>query len=354
MVIARRRRRWGLYLPYVVLLVLAAGWSGFWFVARDRAAATLDRVLSREAERGRVWTCPNRTIAGFPFRFELTCELPTFAGNTLRGPIEGRVTRLLALAQLYDPNLVIIRLEGPLTLRAVNTNETARLDWASFDMSIRDPLRDSRQPSLSAKGPVLRLNEGDGEQIAASGDLLTVHVRANPQRQNENAYDFIGRLERAVIPALDRLAGNAAPANVELQATLTQGDALGRGGRAEQLERWRASDGVVDLVLLSVVKGSQRLEAQGRLAIDPTRRPVGLINASAAGLDEVIRRETARLGGRREALGGLLAEGLDALAKRRQGDDGKPGLLPLPPLRIGNGKVSLGPVPLPILLEPLY
>ena len=118
MVIARRRRRWGLYLPYIVLLVLAAGWSGFWFVARDRAAATLDRVLAREAERGRVWTCPNRTIAGFPFRFELTCELPTFAGNTLRGPIEGRVTRLLALAQIYDPDLVIIRLEGPLTLRA--------------------------------------------------------------------------------------------------------------------------------------------------------------------------------------------------------------------------------------------
>jgi hypothetical protein len=354
MVIARRRRRWGLYVPYILLLVLALAWSAFWFIGRDRAAAALDRAIAREAERGRIWTCPNRAIAGFPFRFEVTCELPTFAGNTVRGPVEGRVTRLLALAQIYDPNLVIVRLEGPLALRAVNTNETARLEWSSFDVSIRDPLRDTRQPSLSVKTPVLRLDEGDGETVAASGDLLTVHVRMNPQRQDEQAYDMVGRLERASIPALDRLLGDTAPANIELQATVTQGEAFGRGSRSEQLERWRAQDGLVDLVLLSLVKGKQRLEAKGRLAIDPTHRPVGLINASAAGLDEVIRRETARMGGRRETFGGLVAESLDVLAKRRQADDGKPGLLPLPPLRIGNGKVSLGPLPLPIVLDPLY
>ena len=305
MVIARRRRRWGLYLPYILLIVLAVTWSIFWFIGRDRAAATLDRAIVREAERGRIWTCPNREIAGFPFRFEVTCEMPTFAGNTVRGPVEGRVTRLVALAQVYDPSLVIVRLEGPLALRAVNSNETARLDWSSFDVSIRDPLSDTRQPSLNVKTPVLRLNEGDGETVAASGDVLTLHVRMNPKRQDEQAYDVVGRLERAAIPALDRLLGNAAPANVELQATITRGDAFGRGSRSEQLERWRTQDGLVDLVLLSLVKGNQRLEAQGRLAIDPMRRPVGLINASAAGLDEVIRRETARMGGRREAIGGL-------------------------------------------------
>jgi hypothetical protein len=50
MVIARRRRRWGLYVPYILLLVLALAWSAFWFIGRDRAAATLDRAIAREAD----------------------------------------------------------------------------------------------------------------------------------------------------------------------------------------------------------------------------------------------------------------------------------------------------------------
>ncbi len=70
----RRRSRFWLYGPFMLLVVLAAGWSAFWFYARGRIATEIDTALAREVERGRTWTCTDRSIGGFPFRIELRCN----------------------------------------------------------------------------------------------------------------------------------------------------------------------------------------------------------------------------------------------------------------------------------------
>ena len=69
-----RRSRWGLFIAPLLLLILAAAWSGFWFYAASQAEIAADAWRAQEAKSGRIYDCAKRSIAGFPFRFEVQCS----------------------------------------------------------------------------------------------------------------------------------------------------------------------------------------------------------------------------------------------------------------------------------------
>jgi hypothetical protein len=72
--LARRKSRFWLYAPFVLLVLIAAGWSGFWFYVQGRVTQTLDNALAREVQAGRTWTCADRSVGGYPFRIEVRCS----------------------------------------------------------------------------------------------------------------------------------------------------------------------------------------------------------------------------------------------------------------------------------------
>ena len=65
-VAAGRRSRWGLFIAPVLVLILAAAWSGFWFYAASQAEIAADAWRAQEAKAGRIYDCAKRSIAGFP------------------------------------------------------------------------------------------------------------------------------------------------------------------------------------------------------------------------------------------------------------------------------------------------
>ena len=69
------RRRAGRRYTVLLCVVFAvvAGWSLFWKYAADRAAALIADWKTREASIGRVYDCGSQSIAGYPFRIEVTC-----------------------------------------------------------------------------------------------------------------------------------------------------------------------------------------------------------------------------------------------------------------------------------------
>ena len=129
----RRTSPWRIFLPTGVLLLLFAGLGGFWAYATWRVGQELDTLLAREAAHGRQWDCPNRTIAGFPFRIEVSCDRPTFNGSPGGVSTQGEVARFIAVAQIQSPNHVIMEVDGPL----VATDASGRR---------RPPVRPARRP----------------------------------------------------------------------------------------------------------------------------------------------------------------------------------------------------------------
>src|SRR6267378_4362659 len=106
----RRRPLWRLFIMPALLVVAAAAWSAFWFYAASQVGVRADAWRAQEAKSGRTFDCGKRTVAGFPFRFEISCEdasvklVSQTASNTL---FAGRLAEILVVAQIYDPKIVI-------------------------------------------------------------------------------------------------------------------------------------------------------------------------------------------------------------------------------------------------------
>ncbi|QRM29904.1 DUF2125 domain-containing protein [Microvirga sp. VF16] len=340
-----RRSRFWLYAPFVLLLLLAIAWSIAWFVIRNRTAGALDGWIAAEARAGRQWACGDRTIVGYPFRIEIVC-------NTLdlkRGAVSASFGRTEAVAQVYQPRRIIVEVAGP--LRVTDGTVTVDGSWDLLQASINASQTGLQRLSLAANVPKVTITGLGGGEIAGSGKHLELHVRPNPSRRAELAGDVAASLTEARIPILDALVGGAETTNLNADITVTQADGFKGGTIAEELELWRNAGGKLDILMLSAAKGPRQIEAKGELRLDEQHRPAGQLNVAAAGLDGIIGNLTGgRLGG--NLLGMLLGQN----PRTAQGQpNAKPQLTSLPPLRLENGFLAMGPFVIPnVRLRPLY
>lgn len=337
---AARGSRFWLYAPFVLLGLVAVAWSVAWVMIRDRAGDALDAWLAAERRAGRQWECQDRTLGGYPFRVEVTCTT-----LTLRGDVTASVGRVTSLAQVYQPRHVITQVEGPVRL----TDGQVALEgtWRHLESSVRGVGGELQRASVVVQEPNLRLTGIGPTDFAFASERLEAHLRPSPAATQEGAYDGAVTAFRAKVPALDALLGGAEPANIQLDATATQVGGLRGRPLADALERWREAEGRLKVMLLSLAKGTRRLEARGELRLDDLHRPEGELAITGAGLDGLIG--TLAGGG---AAGGLVG-GL--LGQRSRAPQPAVELSPLPPLRLGDGRLAVGPFKVPNLrVPPLY
>ena len=362
----RRAKRLRLFLPAALLVLLGAAWSIGWLVLRGRAEAELDQILAREAAAGRTWTCPDRSLGGYPFRFEVVCPSLAFE----RADFAARLGRVVAVAEVYRPTHVILEVRGPLSVSRGPV--TAGADWGLLQASVQVAVEGGRGrlDRLSVVADDLRGQADAGAgSVALAARHVEFHTRPDPARfAGEGAVDASLRAEGATVPALDPVLGGTEPADVALDVTAGRAAGFGGGPFAAELERWRAAGGMVDVTLASVAKGPRRVKARGSLALDDAHRLAGRLDVEAAGLEAIVGPILAqRFGGERGALVGGLIGGLLGAVRPRENREarleqapqgGQPGegprLTPLPPLTLENGRVRLGPFPLPVMLLPLY
>jgi hypothetical protein len=100
-------------IPLGAVLLLAIGWSVYWFVAIERAKAGARERLASLAQNGITLSCNGESWGGYPFRFEYQCsdyKLVQQGSFTLTG------SQLLAVAQAYNPWHIILLIDGPTTI----------------------------------------------------------------------------------------------------------------------------------------------------------------------------------------------------------------------------------------------
>ncbi|NIX75164.1 DUF2125 domain-containing protein [Microvirga terricola] len=341
---ARSNRFW-LYAPITILLLVAIAWSVAWFVIRNRTSDAMDAWLAAEAKAGRQWTCEDRWMGGYPFRIEVTCDTLSLK----QGAISASLGRVESIAQVYQPRLIITEIDGPLTF--TDGKVTVQGSWDLLQTSVHTTQNGFQRLSIAADAPRFTISGLAENEIVTVGKHVELHIRPNPSRAEEKAYDAAVSVKQASIPFLDALVGGADP--VDLSADVTASQAEGFRGRpvAEELERWRTAGGKLDILMLSMAKGPRRLEAKGALQLDELHRPAGQLSIAAAGLDGLLGNA---VGGRTNGalIGALLGQGAKAAAGQ---PNAQPQLMPLPSLRLENGRLVLGPFVIPsIRLMPLY
>jgi hypothetical protein len=317
----------------------------------------MDAWLAREGVAGRNWTCTDRSLSGYPFRLELRCASLAFSRADSRftlGP-------LTALVQVYQPRHGLLQVSGPFHVEQGNLKADA--NWKDLEASFHGASDGFTRASLvvnGAKGTI----RGSGPEPTAlpidfASDHLEAHARPTPARfATDGAVDLNLRLTKTTIPVIDPLLGNADPLDLALDATIDRAADLRTGEVAREMEAWRRAGGRLDIALLSLAKGDRRLQASGRIALDDAHRPTGDLDLRAAGLEALISQAMGqRIGAERGALVGRLLGQLLTAGRRPPNAEapaasGDAALKPLPPLRLADGRLLLGPFPIPNVVVP--
>lgn len=85
----KKPSRLGLFLPFVLLLIVICAWSAWWYIAAGRLNASVDKWIAGLPARGAEFTYAERRFGGYPFRFELVFDRPVYSGGPGRASWEG-------------------------------------------------------------------------------------------------------------------------------------------------------------------------------------------------------------------------------------------------------------------------
>jgi hypothetical protein len=340
----KRYSRVGLYAPAFALLVLAIGWSVFWYVSATITGREIGEWIKREAEDGRDWTCPDRSVGGYPFRIEITCKNPSFSGPAAGIPVLGKLGGIHLVAQIYDPKLVVGEADGPFDFTLAQDGSRVAGNWKLLQISVRGGPDALQRASLIADNIELTGSVANGRAFSAGADNLQVHLRRGAQAQR--AYDFALTSRNTASADLDNATGTSVPATLQFAGTVTQAETIGGGTIPQLLERWRVAGGSLVLDSAALVKGTLNAQGTGTLHIDNTHRLDGRIDVTASGLAPVLQRygiapQVLDIGG---LIGGLLTGRAPAQ---------NTGQIRVA-LTFDHGRLGLGPVKGLALLPPLY
>jgi hypothetical protein len=360
----RRRtgRRYAVLL--FVLLALVGGWCWFWYVAAGQIGNTIDAWRAREAKAGRVYQCGTQTVGGFPFRFELECAP---AAVTLYGsmPIEIKGAGALVVAQVYEPTLLISEFHGPLTIAKAGNPPSFAADWSLGQASVRGTPLAPQRASLVFDDPVLDRMDGDrrlnllrAKRIELHGRLTEGSVLADP------VIETVLRLTQASLPGLHPAAVPPIDADITMLVRgLTDFSPKPWPDRFREIQ---AANGRIDITRARVQQGETIAVGEGSLTINPNGTLQGEIKLTVAGLepflDAIGAAQMVKKSPNMDKLAGVLdrfSPGLGDAAREKVGSSiglglnliGEPATLEGKralklPLRVDDGKVLLGPIPL--------
>ncbi len=284
---AQPRRRFR--LPLVIGLgsaIAIAGWSVVWATARGHILTEIDAHLGRLAADGVVVACPDRTIGGYPFRMELSCRSPEVEVRD-RG-VSIATAGLRVVAQVWDPRLVLLEVDGPAAIS--DTNGGATVVWRDLRASLRWGASGIGRVSIAAEGLDATLRPTDRPAVRVVAARAEGHGR--PSGAGERDLDVAASFVAATSTIADKRLG---PTNADLSLSATLVDFL-PGGPGPALPAFAARGGRIAPAKLSLAAGGVVVDGEGALVLDGSGVLDGTITLVARGLESLAKGGAKELG----------------------------------------------------------
>jgi hypothetical protein len=349
------RRRWPMFIPFAVVVVLAVAWSGFWFYAAARAETEVASWRARELASGRRQECESQSIAGFPFRIELRCggaELEAAGKPTLHF----KLPSLLAAVQVYDPKLMIGEFTGPLEIAEPGRAAAQVVDWKLGQASVRRGSSEVERGSLVLQAVSVR-DAGADDTIFKAG-RVELHGRRVPGSAPDNyAVEFVLRLQDANAERLHPIA--AKPIDAEMVMVLSGLSDVTPKPWVLRFREWQARDGKLEITNARIAQGDLLAVGSGVLRLTPNGNLDGNLQLTVAGVERLLKMfdierimSEGQIGATINALDKLMpgfggiarqnaAPGLMAALGQRTMLEGRQAVTF--PMRFSDGAVFLGP-----------
>jgi hypothetical protein len=358
---ASRRRRWPIFLPFFLVVLLAALWTGGWFYIAARAPDAIADWRAREARAGRVYGCGAESIAGFPFRIEVRCSDPSAELSDMAPPVALKAADALFAWQVYEPALLIGEFAGPLAFGELGKPASFLAHWRLAQASLRASLAGAERVSIVCEGPRVDRADGGGNPDIFKADHAELHGRRVAGAPADNpAIDLVLRLVAASAPALHPIL--AEPLDADVTGVLHGVADIAPKPWPVLFKQWQARGGSLDISRARVRQGDVIAVGEGSLSLTPRGGLNGQLQVTIVELAKVLQGlgidrmvSQGDIGSAIDALDRMLP-GLGNIARQNAGPgivaglgavgqsttlEGKPAVTV--PLRFGDGEVLLGP-----------
>jgi hypothetical protein len=333
---ARKPRRLGLYLPYLLLVLAVIAWTVFWFWTRGEVEKRMDAAIADLSRGGVQVSWSRRSLGGYPFRMDVSltdAKVRDSSGWSLQAPLfEGE-------AFLYAPGHWMLAAPQGLTfVRPVGgavavTGQVLRASLTDFA---------KRPPSFSFQGEGLAFRPAVGAAPfpLTAADLVELHLRAGPDDEG----GVFARLDGGKA-TLDGLFGRIAagkPVSLVWNSTLSKISAFDGADWADMVRRWSDAGGRMSVRDSSKLTAGEALVAVkfGTLGVGHDGRLRGVLNVSLRQAPHALDA-MAQAG----AVPPDAAAAASAVAAARQQGDVAQATLNFEAGRVTLGPVALGPAP---------
>ena len=287
----RRRPLWRLFIMPALLVVAAVAWSAFWFYAASEVGVRADAWAAQEAKSGRVYACGERSVAGFPFRFEVRCEDASVAlvSQTAGAPalFTARLGEIMVIAQIYQPKLLIAEFKAPATLADRGQPPSLKVNWTTGQSSVHGLPDVPQRASIEFNIP----------PSTVSTDRCRRRSRRPTTSNCTAALPKARRRNNPVIQTVLRIAGGnvqevhpllAQPFDADIETKLTGLEGFLPKPWPERFRELQAAGGHVEVVRSRVQQGDLVSVAAGTLSLNAQGRIDGELQMTVAGIEKAI------------------------------------------------------------------
>lgn len=290
----RRRPLWPVFVAPGLVLLLAIAWSGFWFYAASQVDGIADAWRAREAKSGRVYDCARRSVAGFPFRLEIRCDgvsvslVAQTAGQPPAQPITAKLGEILAVAQVYDPKLVIAEFTAPAQIFEPGAQQAAfDVNWSKGRSSIVGLPAIPQRADIEFDDPVIHRLDGTMQVPLASAKHVELHGRiAQGSPADHPAIESVLEINQGSIQGLHPLL--AQPFDADIRALVTGLKDFAPKPWPQRFRELQAAGGHIQIEQSRVQQGNLIAVAAGTLSLNADGKLDGELQMTVAGLEQVI------------------------------------------------------------------
>jgi hypothetical protein len=286
----RRRPLWRLFIMPILLLVAAIAWSAFWFYAASKVDAAADEWRAREAKSGRVYDCAKRSVAGFPFRFEVSCSgasvalLSQTAGA--QAPVTARLSEILVVAQVYDPKLLIAEFTAPATISGPD-QLSLMVNWSKARSSIVGLPAVPQRAAIVFDDPAIDRINASVQTPLARAKHVEMHARlADGSAQENPVIETVLQIAGGSLQELHPLL--AQPFDADIRTLLTGLKDFSPKPWPERFREIQAAGGHVEIAQSRIAQGDLVAVAAGTLGLNANGRLDGELQMTVAGIEKVI------------------------------------------------------------------
>ena len=246
----------------VAVLILAALWTGGWFVANHLASQKIAALKADFVARGGVIGCDAESLGGFPFKFTIDCATASIEWPE-RG-LSARVGALEAIALIYNPGHILAAVQGPLSLKT-GDGLGVEANWSSLQTSLRTGTSRLKRFSAVADDLTSAITAPAGRILPSALAAKHAELHLLQNSADATALDLAGSVEAlaTTIPGAPALP----PLTSQLYATLPGALPELNNGRVDPLPAWLAAGGKVRLERLGIDVGGFLAMASGDLVV---------------------------------------------------------------------------------------